>query len=152
VVGIGSVNNAGALWDFAERSMNEGRHRFALDLSECRGLDSTFLGTLVGLSQEVGERSGAEGSTEGWVRVLNCSEANRELFEIVGADRYVRFRSMPEMEPIETQALPAGDRSLEERLALVRRAHENLIGIDRRNEERFSEFLKCLAAELAREG
>ena len=88
--------------------------------------------------------------------VFNCSEANRELFEIVGADRYVRFRSVAEMEPIETEPLaPARPldkaQSLKERIEFVRRAHENLIGIDRRNEKRFGEFLKCLAAELAEE-
>ena len=167
VVGLGSVRGAGALWEFAERSMSEGRSRFAVDLGECKGLDSTFLGMLVGLAQRAEERSGPKGtgsgpprggdnvvdptSPKGWVAVFNCSEANRELFEIVGADRYVRFRSVAEMEPIETEALEGGTQSLEERFALVRRAHENLISIDRRNEKRFGEFLRCLAAELAEE-
>ncbi len=99
------------------------------------------------LSQEVRERS----DSKGWVAILNCSEANRELFEIVGADRYVRFRSITEMEPIETEPLRGEAQPLEKRLELVRRAHENLIGIDRRNEERFGEFLRRLAAELAGE-
>ena len=147
VVGLGSVRGAGTLWEFAERSISEGRCCFAVDLSECRGLGSTFLGTLVRLSQEVRERS----DSKGWVAVFNCSEANRELFEIVGADRYVRFRSITEMEPIETEPLTGGAQPLEERLELVRRAHENLIGIDRRNEARFGEFLRRLAAELAGE-
>ena len=183
VIGLGSVNNAGTLWDFAERSMIEGWHRFAIDLSECMGLDSTFLGTLVGLSQEIGERvqalegrpggapqpsSDAEADTEtdgetdgeaetngsgrggkGWVTVLNCSEANRELFEIVGADRFVRFRSIAEMEPIETEPLAGEAPSLEKRLQLVRRSHQHQKVIDRRNEERFGAFLERLAAELA---
>jgi len=146
VVGLGSVNNAGALWDFASQSLEDGWRRFALDLTECRGLDSTFLGTLVGISQEIEEQ---DSSVEGWVCVVNASDANRELFEIVGADKYVRFKASVRMEPLETQALATGLMSTERRLELVRRAHENLISIDQRNEARFGEFLRCLAAELA---
>ncbi len=61
VVGLGSVANAGTLWQFAERSLGEGWRRFALDLAECTGLDSTFLGSLVGLSQEIASRERRRG-------------------------------------------------------------------------------------------
>jgi anti-sigma B factor antagonist len=147
VVGLGSVNNAGALRDFASQSMEDGWRRFALDLSECRGLDSTFLGTVVGISQDLQERGG---NVESWVCVINAADDSRELFEIVGADKYVRFKPCVVMVPLETEGLASGLMSTEKRLDLVRRAHENLISIDRRNEARFGEFLRCLAAELAK--
>ena len=150
VIGLGSVNNAGAFSDFAAQALEDGWRRIALDLSECRGLDSTFLGTVVGISQEIAEAPA--GGKEGWVCVVNASAANRELFEIVGADRYVRFKASVQMKPIETEPLAAGLMSTEKRLELVRRAHENLVSIDARNESRFGEFLKCLAAELAKGG
>jgi anti-anti-sigma factor len=144
VIGLGSVNNAVPLWDFVEQALEDGWSRFAFDLADCRGLDSTFLGTLVGLSQAAAKR--ARGG--GWVCVFNVSPATREIFEIVGADRYVRFRPGVEMQPIETEPLAAPAVSPEKRLALVRRAHENLVSIDRRNEGRFGEFLRCLAEAL----
>ncbi|MHC5057557.1 MAG: STAS domain-containing protein [Planctomycetota bacterium] len=146
IIGLGSMNNAGILWDFAVKAMEVGSCRLAFDLAECRGLDSTFLGTLVGLSQEADERAGADG----WVCVFNVSDANRELFNIIGVDKYVHFRACTPMEPIETQPLVGGDASPEKRYEIVRRAHENLVGIHKRNEARFGAFLESLAAEMGR--
>jgi hypothetical protein len=150
VIGLGSVNNAGSLWDFASQSFADGWRRIAFDLADCRGLDSTFLGTIVGISQEIEEL--ASRGPAGWVCVVNASSANKELFEIVGADKYVRFKPSVEMAPLETEPLATGLMSTDRRLELVRRAHENLVKIDERNQARFGEFLKCLAAELARRG
>ncbi len=148
IIGLGSMNNAGILWDFALRAMEAGPCRLAFDLAECRGLDSTFLGTLVGLSQEVSERAGEDG----WVCVFNVSDSNRELFNIIGVDKYVRFRASTPMEPIETQPLICSDASAEKRYEIVRRAHENLVGIHKRNEARFGAFLESLATEMGRAG
>lgn len=155
VTGLGSVNNAGLVWDFAEQAFGEGCYRFAFDLARCRGLDSTFLGMLVGIAQEAEELSGREESPRGgWVCVVNASASGRELFDIVGADKFVRFSdSVPlqtNLGAIEMVPLLGGPEPLEKRLSLVRRAHENLIEIDSRNEARFGEFLRCLAAELER--
>lgn len=146
VLGLGSVNNAPLLGDFAVKALTEGSCRFAFDLAECRGLDSTFLGAMVGIAQEAAELAGKKG----WVCVFNVSDANRELFEIVGADKYVRCGSYVAMEPIETHPLVGKPVSQEKRLEIVRRAHENLLKIDERNEARFGEFLRCLAAEMAK--
>jgi hypothetical protein len=41
--------NAPALADFAEMQRAQGYRRFVFDLAECRGLDSTFMGSIVGL-------------------------------------------------------------------------------------------------------
>lgn len=145
VVGLGTVNTAGTLWDFAWQAMADGCTRFALDLGACRGVDSTFMGTMVGIAQEARERGGENA----WVWVLNVSDANRELLEIVGADRFLLFKSGVQMEPLETEPLIGESLSLERRVALIKRAHENLLAIDRRNEERFGEFLRYLTAELS---
>lgn len=148
VIGLGSVNNAPLLWDFVQKNLREGVVQFAFDLAECRGLDSTFLGTMVGIAQEAAERGG-EG---GWVCAFNVSDAVHELFGIVGADEYVRFKPHMEMEPIETEPLASGPVPHEKRVALVRRAHERLVRIDARNEARFGEFLRIIAEELGRRG
>jgi anti-anti-sigma regulatory factor len=146
IIGLGSMNNAGIVWDFAVKAMDAGSCRLAFDLAECRGLDSTFLGTLVGLSQEADERAGGDG----WICVFNVSDANRELFNIIGVDKYVHFRRCTPMEPIETHPLVGGNASPEKRFEIVRRAHENLVSIHKRNEARFGAFLESLAAEMGR--
>jgi len=148
IIGLGSMNNAGLLWDFALEAMCSGSCRLAFDLAECRGMDSTFMGTLVGLSQEIDERMDGDG----WVCVFNVSDANRELLNIIGVDKYVRFRACMPMEPIETQPLLGGDATPAKRYEIVRRAHENLVSIHKRNEARFGAFLESLAAEMGRAG
>jgi hypothetical protein len=148
VIGLATVRYAPVVWDFAVRNMEAGFTRFAFDLAACRGLDSTFLGVLVGIAQEARDRA----SRGGWVCAFNVSPANRELFEIVGADRYVRFRPDIALEPVETHSLAGEEVSPAKRLEIVRRAHENLIDIDERNEARFGDFLRCLAAELTKKG
>jgi len=49
VVGQGTMLTAPALAEFAEQQRQAGFRRFVFDLERCKGLDSTFMGTMVGL-------------------------------------------------------------------------------------------------------
>lgn len=49
VVGRGNMLNAPALSDFAEQQRKAGFARFVFDLERCGGLDSTFMGVMVGI-------------------------------------------------------------------------------------------------------
>jgi len=142
VQGLGTMKNALGVWDFTEDMVERGYRRFCLDLSGCRGMDSTFMGTLVGLSSRLKDIG------EGCVAVVNASRSTRDILEIVGADKFLDMRGKMNLEDVETEILPKGDAPLAKRIKLVRRAHEDLIEIDKRNEERFGAFLKALTAEL----
>lgn len=143
VVGLGNMRAAMGLMGFSEAMLAQGYTRFAFDLAECRGLDSTFMGAMVGLAADAAEY-------DGWVTVVNASESTSELLQIVGADKFLRMRGAFSMEPIETTRLPEVHLGPQERLELVRRAHERLVEIDRRNEERFGSFLRQLTSELSK--
>jgi len=54
VVGQGTMLTAPALAQFAERQLKAGFRRFVFDLERCRGLDSTFLGMMVGIQMVLG--------------------------------------------------------------------------------------------------
>jgi hypothetical protein len=49
VVGRGNMLNAPALSEFAEQQRKAGFTRFVFDLERCGGLDSTFMGVMVGI-------------------------------------------------------------------------------------------------------
>jgi hypothetical protein len=49
VVGKGSMITAPALAEFADQQRKAGFRRFVFDLERCRGLDSTFMGVMVGV-------------------------------------------------------------------------------------------------------
>ena len=77
------------------------------------------------------------------------SPAGGERRLIVGADRFLEIKGELDVEGIEMEILPGGDSPLSKRLEMVRRAHENLVHIDKRNEGRFSAFLRALSSELS---
>lgn len=144
VNGLGNMADALPFWGFAEQELGRGAEAFAIDLSACTGMDSTFMGTLVGVALELSELE------RGKLTILNPSEACVALLRMVGADKFVEMAEM-ELEPdLEMERLPSARGSMEARLQLIRRAHEHLVEIDRRNEERFGPFLKALVAELER--
>jgi anti-sigma B factor antagonist len=145
VQGLGNMHNAIPLADFADSAMKTGARRFAFDLSGCEGMDSTFMGTLVGIALSVRE------TTEGWVCLLNTSPANRELLEIVGADKFFLFdASLAVNKELGMTPLPNVEMSAEGRLRLVRKAHENLAEINKYNEKQFGSILRSMSAELDR--
>jgi anti-anti-sigma regulatory factor len=145
VRGLGSMNVAPSVQAFCDEVMARKRTRFAFDLGPCRGMDSTFMGMLVGLSMQLNED---EADEDGWVCLFNTSSHHERELTTVGADRFVRIKSDLTMEPLEWEPLPTGRTTPEARLALIRHAHENLIQIDERNEARFGPFLESLVDEL----
>jgi hypothetical protein len=59
VIGTGNMLNAPALAEFADIQRAQGYRRFVFDLAECRGLDSTFMGSIVGLVHALRRASAA---------------------------------------------------------------------------------------------
>jgi hypothetical protein len=58
VVGKGNMLNASALSDFVETQRKAGFKRFVFDMERCHGLDSTFMGVMVGMQSQL--NSGSE--------------------------------------------------------------------------------------------
>lgn len=143
VNGLGNMLASPAIWGLAERMMQEGVSKFAFELSHCLGLDSTFMGMLVGLAHRVSVLEQG-----GWVCVVNASAKVREGLELLGVTKFVRLKTTFPFEDIEMQRLDVGRYGTQERLEIIRRAHEALIEIDRRNRARFGPFLESLSKEL----
>jgi hypothetical protein len=137
VVGLGNMNNSVTFKDFADRMLEEGYRVFVLDLAECRGIDSTFMGIMLGLR-------------EGLV-VVNATAHCRRQMESIGLHRVIRIQDGPASCPsaVELRELPEAEADPIARLKLIMKAHQDLIAIDRRNEERFGAFLKDIARNLA---
>jgi hypothetical protein len=101
------------------------------------------MGAMVGLAAASSEHLGS-------TSVVNAEASNLELLQIVGADKFVRLRGQYPMEDLETERLDLSAPSPERRLELVKKAHEDLVDIDRRNAARFGAFLRQLSSELAK--
>lgn len=143
VVGVGNMNNCTAFQNFAERMRKSGYTEFVIDFSTCHGLDSTFLGVLLGIA--MGDRK-----TRAHVVIVNASQALRKAFHEVGIDRLLEVCPEVVVAPeVPLCRLEVEDASPRRRIGVILRAHEDLCSIDASNEGRFGLFLDMLRAELA---
>jgi len=84
VVGKGNMITASALADFAEQQRRAGFKRFVFDMERCNGLDSTFMGVMVGMqtslkSSESSRMTVAHPPASQNLRPLSPEEATAEL-------------------------------------------------------------------------
>src|SRR5260221_11734317 len=79
--GNGSSTHSTALRDFAKQIIHRGAREFIVDLCNCPVMDSTFMGTLAGISLWLGELG------EGCLSVVNLKERNAESLCSLGLDQ-----------------------------------------------------------------
>lgn len=143
VCGLGCFRNAHLLEEFCAEMIEAGYSWFLIDLKECRGMDSTFMGVLVGLSGFLGDRQDAA------VVLMNADQHNRELVENLGLNRVVTvLHKSVQMPQVEDEVLEDDGVDDDARMEMVRRAHENLCEIDKRNALKFGGFLEQLTREI----
>lgn len=136
VAGLATMNNSDTLDAFLDKMQEEGYRAFVVDLADCRGVDSTFMGILSKLR-------------DGLV-VVNANDHCRKQLRSVGLDRVARIQEGPAdlPEKLELHELPSAQADPIARLKLIRKAHEALIALDRKNEEKFGAFLEDIAKNL----
>jgi anti-anti-sigma factor len=142
VVGHGNMNNSHTFRAFADRMAGAGYRSFIIDLCECRGMDSTFLGILLSITQNPSTGESVS------VIVVNPGPHNLKILESVGLTQVIKVKPDYTTVPhLEFEVLEeCHDPDL--RLRTIREAHENLLRLDRRNEEQFGPFLRALTEEL----
>lgn len=146
VHGLGNMHNAVTLNAFAEKMMEEGYTRFALDLGPCRGVDSTFMGTLLGISSRAKE-SAADG--DGNLVLINVGDRCRQQLSSIGLDAFLTFRETPAEAPeVDLRRLNGKEVSPKERLQLILKAHRDLVAVDQRNESKFGPFLRSILKDI----
>lgn len=146
VEGLGSFSNALMFEEFCEAELAQGVNAFLVDLAECEGMDSTFMGVLAGLSTHF-----PPGPSP--IVIVNASAKNRQLLDDLGLSTIVTVRAEPAPAPeLEMQALASDTLPPKERAERIRKAHQRLVDADARNAERFGPFLKLLERELGGKG
>ena len=157
VAGRGTFQNGQPLRRYSLEMINRGCHNFVVDLSQCQGMDSTFLGVLAGL----GLRLAQDGRSDK-ICVVNVSARNLELVQTLGLDRLfnldagsggnhrappeAEFHKLPESDVTElSKPLNKNDTA-----NLMLEAHENLIRADARNVDKFRDVAKNLRESVER--
>jgi len=154
VEGAATHENTGSMRDFLHRRFEKGYRTFVVDLENCPGVDSTFIGMLYALAKQV-----ARVDESGTVEVINATGRNERSIRKLGLDhrilidsdgsRWIRERELVR----ENLELPnhCPPLSKRERAEMVLEAHEALITANEENEKRFCDVVEFLRQELEEE-
>jgi len=145
VQGRGSFKISKTLKQFAAQMLDDGRKTLVMDLKYCEGMDSTFMGTLAGISQRYQKAGGDP------VMMTSVSPKLHQLMKTLGLDRLVKIQasswktqeqvtSLPEGEPSQDSELEAAEHILE--------AHETLCKISPENLSKFEDCLNYLRQDV----
>jgi len=154
VVGRGTFQNSQPLRHFALEKIERGQAEFVVDLGQCQGMDSTFLGVLAG----IGLRLRQDGR-DATICVVNIGSRNMELLQMLGLDRLFTMNSVtvPALAEAEYEKLPDTDLTQlthpldkDETADLMIEAHDNLIRADERNASKFRELTRFLRETVER--
>jgi len=138
---------------FGEERIQAGEKRLAIDLGDCTGMDSTFMGSLAGMAA----RLAAGGGT---LEIADIDSRGRQSLEDLGLDSMmticppdapwvgrldaIRSELAP---PRATHALP----HVRERARHVLEAHETLAASSQENAKRFAGVISILRDDLGGE-
>jgi anti-sigma B factor antagonist len=143
VAGRGSFKASPALKKFAQAVAEKGCRRITLDMKDCLGMDSTFMGVLAGIALMLRKHNGA-------LILAHLSSKNCLLVDTLGLDRLVTKADAPaasaaaDLTRIETGA---DKRTTAETML---EAHENLVAVAPENLPRFKDVLAYLREDLKR--
>ena len=141
-VGLANMKNAPMLDSFLREVIRHGALLVCVDLSSCSGMDSTFMGLLVGFSQELSE-------VKGRLVVVNPTEQNQRLLDMLGVSEVLPVVAQSSPTELEFVVIPASPMvSPLQRLEIIQRAHQHLVELNQTNVTKFSAFLEMLEVDL----
>ena len=146
IVGRGNFQCSPCLQKLVQEQLAKGHYNYIIDLEECQQLDSTFMGTLVGIAQRCKTKK------KGRLQVINVSESNKQLMENLGLDQVFPIQPIAAGKKFPlvdaeysfvqiTEAANASKESIEE---IVRSAHEALVKDNQANAPKFQNLLEII--------
>lgn len=157
VTGAGSKENSADVVKFVEPEIAMGKRSVVVDLSACTGLDSTFMGMLIGISKRLKQ------CVQGCLHIINASGRNAQLLRGLGVQHFCSlsedagpFRgehpeggvaapqvSLENCREVEHQALTKGEQT-----AHCLKAHQDLCEISRDNRQKFQDVVELMDQKL----
>ncbi len=156
VLGRGSYRISPALKEFGAAVLDQGAEGMVLDMSECVGMDSTFMGVLAGLAI----RFKKEQRSPGTVALIHLSPKLKRLLGTLGLDRLVEVHlagHVPEElaalsgEGLQKNGTPTeADTGRNEQMETMLQAHEDLVKALPENLPQFKDVIEFLRQDVRR--
>jgi anti-anti-sigma regulatory factor len=149
VRGRGSFKVSSNLKTFLERSVTErGTRTVRIDLRECIGMDSTFMGVLAGLSGRLAQKDVS-------LLLINLDKKNVHLLKTLGIDKVLKYQTIEETSPACTCEVTGSTVDLsepeEDRLGtaeIMLTAHQTLAELSEENVDRFKNVISFLEQDV----
>ena len=147
----GSFKVSKPLKNFGAAAIDQGVRRIVVDLAECIGMDSTFMGVLAGIAFRLRAMKNGE------LYIVNLSARTRGLLATLGLDQVAKpcmSGSTPEeFKPIleaanRMTAMEAGEETRKDTAEMMLEAHENLVELSPDNRPRFKDVLTFLRQDV----
>jgi anti-anti-sigma regulatory factor len=149
VTGRGSFKGSPGMKQFGLARIDKGCRRIIVDLKECVGMDSTFMGVLAGLAMAL-KKHGGEG-----IIAINLSGKNYALLETLGLTQLIQTHGTGDI----SDQLSAGTDNATTKLepptgdkrsttATMLDAHETLVTLAPANLPKFKDVLAYLKEDL----
>ncbi len=145
VHGRGTFKIAPGLKQFGMAAIEQDCKRLLIEMGDCLGMDSTFMGVLAGLAVSLKKKDGE-------IVLRHLSEKNVFLVKILGLSHLVSVEQGGAIDPI----MPAGARVLEtgaDKNTITQTmitAHETLVEVSPDNIVKFKDVLSFLKEDLKR--
>ena len=145
VAGLANMKNAPVLDAFLQAEANAEQLTVCIDMARCTGMDSTFMGLLVGTSAGLKAHGGR-------LVVVNPSETCLKLLDMLGVSSVLPVVQQCTVPDLAFVDLPDGVAAVGamQRMELIRRAHHALMDVNAENHAKFSAFITALEADLAK--
>ena len=143
--GLANMKNAPTLDAFLVAELEQGARRAYIEIAGCTGMDSTFMGLIVGFAKQFEDEKGL-------LAIVNPGANNLRLLKMLGVTEVVTVlenqRLPPDIDFVQISSDP--DLTPAQRAELIARAHQNLMRISEANKAKFTAFLAAIEQDLAR--
>ncbi len=142
-----------AMKQFGATALEQGVQHIVVDMQQCIGMDSTFMGVLAGLALRMKKES------RGLIYMVNLTDRTRGLLATLGLDQLVKTHTAGQSPPPYAAELgrlsamaPAEQTtgSQHDTARMMLEAHETLVDLTPENAPRFKDVLTFLREDIAR--
>lgn len=149
VEGYATLNNSFLFKEFVETMLQCGHRDFIIDLSLCKGMDSTFIGILAGIHAFFDK---ANSKKHPRVTLINVSTYNQNLLDGLGISQILNIKKdITTIPHIPMKMLQNSSISPNARIKMIQQAHQNLSNLNDTNKQKFADFLAMIEQELEQE-
>lgn len=147
----GSFKVSKAMKQFGVSAIEQNIDKVVVDLTDCVGMDSTFMGVMAGLAFRLKKKNG------GRLYMVNLSSRTRGLLSTLGLDQlvetYMAGTTPPEFEVVlatgrNMASYATGESTRRETAEMMLEAHEDLVEASPENLPRFKDVITFLREDI----